>query len=712
MKKIIILAMAFLGMATAWGGVERNSGDLQLFLYGQYGFNFHTTEYDSLPGVESCCPGYSEASGWGLSGGLGMSYYLSDELSLGLRTGLRDLSALFERVEADNSAQIILDGVPTQGEFTHYIDVGLPALEIMPMLGYEIADGFNLGLGTSFNIPLSPTFDQREEITKPANRGTFVENGVDTKSRTRAEASGDLPNAAGMLISAEFGAWYEFPMNEDNSLTLVPELFAGYVFTAPVEGYDWTIFNLRGGVSLRYTMDLGGEEGGVELWDGRDTIVERDTVLVEVEREARAPYMQSRSLAEETEEDIRLGSPVVINEQWVKEVTVPAIADNKSTGESKADLDLGIKAIGLDSKGEEKEVVEMKLVEYISSEIRPLLPFVFFDEASAVLKTEYTGNSESVENIYAPQVYYKILDTVAARALNQNMTISLLGSYVEGESESLARERAESVKSYLTSLGMNSEKIDIQTEKQEYREDTEAELRRAEGRRVEIVSQGGKATDVVVLNDTVVESNPPTLKLIPSSNVEIIGNWSVVVSQDGQVLRSFEGVGELPRSLVWNVEREGSKIYGSEGSLNIEFKAEQKGKSRSATTLIPFKQTLLQEKQETQQDGFIIGRYELILFDFGSSELSSEHKAIIERVKDELSSKSRLIIEGYTDQIGEESLNKRLAEERAISTATQLQEFQSETRGVGEQLEFYDNSRPEGRMYSRTVKITAKTPIE
>jgi outer membrane protein OmpA-like peptidoglycan-associated protein len=501
-------------------------------------------------------------------------------------------------------------------------------------------------------------------------------------------------------------------MNEEGSLSLVPELFAGYVFTAPVEGYDWSILNFRGGVSVRYTFNMAEDEVPVISPLKRDTIYKRDTLIVEVENEPKPLYRKTSVLATGTLEDTNSGKPVIRNEVWIREIQVENVVQEKDMGDIKPQLDLSITAVGLNEKGEENEIVEMRLIEYTSSEIRPLLPYVFFDEGSSKLNEEYKGKSMDLDNIYAPWVYYKVLDTVANRAIIKNLDLVLLGSYVEGESQSLARERAESVQKRLIDLGVRPERISLKTEKQTYRDDEQDNLRRAEGRRVEIVSSRGMATDVVILNDTVVESNPPSIKLYPRSDKMINGKWSVSVSQDRKNLRYYEGVGKLPNSLVWNVEREGEKITGTEGELEIRLEANSDGGSSAASNTIPFKQTLLTEKKQNKENGYVIGRYELILFDFGSAELSLSHKDIIAQVKGELSPKSIITIEGYTDMIGENDINENLASQRAQATAELFMNYKTETRAIGEKVEFYDNSRPEGRMYSRTVRITTKTPIK
>lgn len=103
--------------------------------------------------------------------------------------------------------------------------------------------------------------------------------------------------------------------------------------------------------------------------------------------------------------------------------------------------------------------------------------------------------------------------------------------------------------------------------------------------------------------------------------------------------------------------------------------------------------------------------YSLILFDFGKSKLGQEHKNVLEFINKRVTSESQVTIEGFTDNIGDEKVNRKISEKRAIEVAKWLGLKNAKTVGVGESYLLYDNSLPEGRFYCRTVRITIETPI-
>jgi outer membrane protein OmpA-like peptidoglycan-associated protein len=80
--------------------------------------------------------------------------------------------------------------------------------------------------------------------------------------------------------------------------------------------------------------------------------------------------------------------------------------------------------------------------------------------------------------------------------------------------------------------------------------------------------------------------------------------------------------------------------------------------------------------------------------------------------------KSEISVEGHTDVIGMFESNAKLSTNRAKTVETAIRnatkgQFQVlDSKGVGEDLPFFINQLPEGRLYNRTVKIYIQTPIE
>jgi OOP family OmpA-OmpF porin len=81
-------------------------------------------------------------------------------------------------------------------------------------------------------------------------------------------------------------------------------------------------------------------------------------------------------------------------------------------------------------------------------------------------------------------------------------------------------------------------------------------------------------------------------------------------------------------------------------------------------------------------------------------------------VKRRISPNATVSIVGHTDRIGDEEYNRKLSEERARLTASQLNASTSTVTGVGENQPQYTNDLPEGRFYNRTVDVLVDTPVK
>ena len=108
-----------------------------------------------------------------------------------------------------------------------------------------------------------------------------------------------------------------------------------------------------------------------------------------------------------------------------------------------------------------------------------------------------------------------------------------------------------------------------------------------------------------------------------------------------------------------------------------------------------------------------IDRFSLILFDYDKSEITERQKEIINEIKAKIKANSTVTITGFTDKTGEPSYNRKLALERATQAETLLgisDKSRVTVKAADTNYELYDNDLPEGRSYSRTVRIIIETP--
>jgi len=108
----------------------------------------------------------------------------------------------------------------------------------------------------------------------------------------------------------------------------------------------------------------------------------------------------------------------------------------------------------------------------------------------------------------------------------------------------------------------------------------------------------------------------------------------------------------------------------------------------------------------------LIDRFSLLLFDYDAALLSQRHASTLNFIRTRLKPSSTVRIVGTTDRVGDAAYNLQLSERRARETAQALMAETAMVSGIGEDTTTYPNDLPEGRLYSRTVRISIETPLD
>jgi outer membrane protein OmpA-like peptidoglycan-associated protein len=217
-----------------------------------------------------------------------------------------------------------------------------------------------------------------------------------------------------------------------------------------------------------------------------------------------------------------------------------------------------------------------------------------------------------------------------------------------------------------------------------------------------------------VIDDTLCTVNPPAILYKPEVESQAgVTSWLVSVRQDGNVLKSFDGRGDVPRVLEWQIERERTTIPRGSASLTYRIDVTDAAAQQASSPLrsLPIEQLTVQKKRRERLGDKEIDRYNLILFEFNSEELGDRNRRITEMIRPRIASNATVKITGYTDRIGELSVNLPLSMGRARSAARALGQPLEKATGLGE-TDMYTNDLPEGRFYCRTVSIIVETPVE
>jgi outer membrane protein OmpA-like peptidoglycan-associated protein len=676
-----------------------------------FGINMHTADFRALPGVPNCCPQFESGSGSGPLGGVFTEFALSQSLLIGLRLSYITHDATLSQEEATT---VIVNGVEQDGAFTHTVDATLSSIGLEPTLGIRITNGLFANVGLRLGTYLSKEYSQKEEITQPDGVGTFLDsNGNDSKQRVRNESSGEIPNAQSFLAQAVAGVSYELPLNSRRSMLLVPEVSYALSFTDVVDGISWKANGLRAGLALKFQLVPPPPKEKMY-----DTVVVRDTSIRPF---AGISAPQTKFLSRSSSQDTIETSDVITYRTVIKELYERLMPDNK--------LDATIAAYGVDGDGKESPLATLRIEEFLSVSVQPLLNYLFFDEGRSTFPGRYTqlsasdANSFRLEKLFGKQtleVYYNVLNIVGYRMRQYpNATLSFIGcnsdENLEKGNTKLSEDRAKTIRDYLVNvwkiapnrLQSSSRNLPLAPSNPNTPDG------KAENRRVEVTSNMQEVIDVFVANDTTRKPDPPIVRFKPTINAnEPVVSWNMAVVQSGKQLKNFTGTGAIT-NVDWDIENDPANAPRYSEPLEVTLVATtQSGNTKTVKSTLPTNVVTVAEKEARGKGDFRIDKFNLILFPFNSFEMTAANDRIIKLVNSRITPESKLVVEGYTDRTGDPASNQRLATKRAESTVTALNRPDATTRGVGEARLLYPNETPEGRFYCRTVQITAKTPIK
>ncbi|MBE0642903.1 MAG: OmpA family protein [Bacteroidetes bacterium] len=484
--------------------------------------------------------------------------------------------------------------------------------------------------------------------------------------RIRNEYAGALPEYAPLSLALVAGVSYRVPLDDRGRLSAAPEFTYIYGLTPIISSYIWTAQSFRAGIVLRYHLGADGEE---------------------LPAQPPVPMPPSKP-------------PSTI----AARIAVTGVVD-----------------------GIEVPVHEIVVEEYRSTNMYPLLPYVFFPEHAAEIPTRYTrvGSQggfrvESLRPTSTLDVYHHLLNIIGERLQQYpEATITLTGCNanigVEKGDLALSGARANAVARYLTGQwGIDSTRIDIRARNlpgiPSNVGDPDGVV---ENRRVEIVASDPRILQPVILHSTETQYIPAELHLRPRITAgDGIRNWAVNAGLRAHVPARYSGADAPPAVLTWDAAAALRGASDSVSRIEIGCAAEDLlgRKVEADEQSLPVRYRLLSDQQRDRTvSGREIQRYSLILFDFDRADLGTMNNTLIPLIRSEIQHASTIRITGYTDRIGESEYNTGISLARARNTATALGTQTAMLKGLGESEPLFDNDLPEGRFYCRTVIIEAET---
>lgn len=637
-------------------------------VFFNYGIGLHTASFTQLPGVANCCPEFTTTMGTGWFAGLQYESPFDKTLSLHMRLHYGSYGVNFSQTETKPVA--LADGSTSTATLRHDLSANFGQISIEPLLAYRMSDAFTLRGGITAGYIFSASYDQKEVLETPAN-ATFVGG-----SRQRNAANGDIKDASKVAVGLTVGASYELALNTNKTVFLTPEVLFTFNPIPVVSGLSWNAHQIRAGLALSFIPpEVEDTLSELELYDFARTITPPKSVTP----------------------------------------SVPFTSD--------------ITATGIGATGERASADRLRIEEFSSTRIRPVLPYIFFDKNSSELPARYRRLNQdqrdvfSTDNFYnldAMVTYYHALNIVAKRMQdNPDATITLTGCVdntdAEANNTALATARVNEVRSYLTDKwGIAPSRIQTATRLLPEQASNSAERDgQEENRRVEISSTSDAILAPVMSKDTMRAFTPTGLRFSPSVSPRVpVKSWTIFVTADDRIVKTFHAGDPIPPTVDWRVEEAQRFIPADAQEVRYMLVARDSAGLviPSETKIIPIDAITLAKKKEGGMADKAIDRYSLILFGFDKSDLNPANTALVQTVRGAITPASQVKVIGYTDRSGSDDYNLRLSQSRATAVARALGVPESQATGVGERVPLYDNNTPEGRFYSRTVEVLVETP--
>lgn len=652
---------------------------------GAYNMNSHTTDFRKFEGIPNCCPKFESGDGSGFTFGAFYDMFFSKMIGLQLRGDYSTKDGLLETVE---TTTLGLQGEKVNSEFVHSVDVKLASIGFNPLLDLRLGD-FSISVGPRVGYYFTQDYHQKETVAD--ERAVFLDN----LSTTRNDSAGVIPNGEMTSLELVAGLRFEFPLTPSRSVLIAPEVFYNYGLTEVVSDFPWKVNTIRAGVSVIFSPP-------------REETFEIDSSFA-----PRKPIQEEEIEIAGNTSDIIYGVYKAAPDEIIVE---------------QPKLEATIKAFGV-NEGLEFPNATLKVEEFLSTNMRPLLNYVFFDENSSSLPERYRKISTAeasdfsiakLHNLGTLDTYYDMLNIIGKRLRDSaDATITITGTNSNSGSEqnatALSQARAQTVFKYLRDVwDIAPERMSVQArnlpEKPSNTSDPDGI---EENRRVEIASDSWAIMKPVVTNDTLVKTDPPIIRFYPEVDAERnIKSWEVAALQNREPLKEFSGDNAPPEKIDWVLSEDRAAIPAFSDPLMHVLSVEDAAGGRDVGKgVLPLEQITIQRKRQEKRADKRIDKFALILFEFGQSTLTPANQRIVDFIKSNIETYSNVEITGYTDRMGDADGNLQLSAARAqrLKDLLSPEAFQ---RGLGETKLLYDNDLPEGRFYSRTVVVDVETPIK
>ncbi len=352
----------------------------------------------------------------------------------------------------------------------------------------------------------------------------------------------------------------------------------------------------------------------------------------------------------------------------------------------------------------------------------PLLPYIFFDDGSAVISSRYTrsgatGYSEqtALAGKSALDANHQVLDILGERMKKDpSMTCRIIGTNCNARDEKnnigLSKARAMAVADYLKNTwGIDGSRLTIdQRNLPELPTNPVTRAGMEENRRVEISSSDPDLTAPVKIEDRSNLSVGQTqirydMTISPDPSVHTYTNWTITLDKDGMQLGSpISGTGAPPASTTADIPNP-QRFMNQPIHFTLSV-TDDKGQTAHAEGY-----TRITAKTVERDN---LERYGMLSFDFDKADINLRARQMLQLISESISRDATGVkIDGYCDATGSAEYNQTLSEARANSAVTALRSMTSlpanvTVHGHGLRDPKFSNDLPEGRQLNRRVEFT------
>jgi len=659
-------------------------------------FNNHSSDFKNLGMANSCCPSFNSSIGTGMGLNLIYHYPLSDSWSLLTGIGYLNLSSDF--LEEENKVINLNGENAVDATVEQKVVSTLSSFVFNLGAEYKLTQALDLMFGYRFGFPGELEYRQTEKLLNPAN-ALFNE----TDSKTRTDVLGTIDN--GLMHSFFTNIAYRFYINSAKSTYLRPNIGYSLGINSITSDMNLIPNNFNLGIDLVYSFGVGGSK---EL-DNKNKVAPPKT-------------LKNNQLDREEVEDIVFNS----SKNELK------VIENKSNIISQENPTLIIKPLLINTDGKRQDQNLIYIDEVKSKRLVPLLNYVFFDKDSTNIPIRYSKISRSetinfsLDSLFDENtldIYHHLLNIIGKRMKKSpDSKLNIAGTKSSDEtstnSKVLAIERAKSVQTYLiNNWGISANRLSISALDSPSSPSTgNSEESLEENRRVELYSNSPELLKPVLLNDVLYRPITKAMKFYTVVDTNLKNyNWELnIIDNEDRILYNDNGNGLPPLSLDYDISEKLANEISDSKRVSYRFTlTDEENERTSLAGDFNIIVNTIDEKNRKNEKDLRVDKYSLILFDYDGYDLKESNTGIIELIKNNITSNSKLTISGYTDKIGNPEYNKTLSAKRVISVANEFDSVNIEKLyHYGETIMIYNNNLPEGRFYSRTVKIDAITPVK